>query len=123
MLTAMRSFVEALFYDPSNTPWDLKAFLLGTMAMQDPKDRVFVTNREQDREKLHKIGRKGMPLMVLGAREDKMVNTAVVASLMEPHFRDMEVAWVEERGSHACFYDNVEETMLRISGFVHRVVT
>ena len=60
-------------------------------------------NHKQDWGKLHEIGKKGMLLIVLGAREEKMVKAAVIVLLVKPHFRDMEVAWLRRGGVMLAF--------------------
>jgi pimeloyl-ACP methyl ester carboxylesterase len=118
----MRAFVEGMFFDESSVPWDLKTYWLGMIAQQDFNIRRLVQEREQEHARLHELGRKGMPLLIVAGKDDKQVISSRIASELEPYFVDMKVAWIEKRGSHTVFYDNMEETMERITEFVNRVV-
>jgi pimeloyl-ACP methyl ester carboxylesterase len=122
LLVAMTNFVDALFYSPESVPWELKTFWVGMVTLQSPSIRFLTMSRSQEMERFHELGRQGMPLLILGGRDDKLIDTNKIVSLLEPHFKNMEVGWIEERGSHTFFYDNMEETMRRISDFVRRVI-
>lgn len=119
VLAAGTGFVDALFYNAEETPWETRALWVGAFFMQTPRDRILAMSRPQDPTKFLEQGKKGLPLLIIGGREDRPIDTSVVIKEMEPHFPKMKVVWIEEKGSHAMFYDNMEETMKAILNFMN----
>ena len=119
MLAAGTGFVDALFYNAEEVPWETRALWVGAFFMQTPKDRVLAMSRPQDPTKLLEQAKNGLPLLIIGGREDRPIDTSVVVKEMESQFTKMKVVWIEEKGSHAMFYDNMEATMKAITDFMN----
>ncbi|KAG7441923.1 alpha/beta-hydrolase [Guyanagaster necrorhizus] len=115
-------FVDSLFVDPKNVPFNFKASCLGSALLQPPKVCSHVLSRPQDPEKLYELGKAGLPMLVLGGTADQQVKGAVVVEEMKPYYKNLDVRMVEG-GSHALFYDNEAEVVDSISSFASRVCT
>ena len=89
--TATQEFVDSLFLDPEKVPWETKAFWLGMAAMQLPRDRVMAMSRPQDPEKLQTLGKRGLPLLILGGVYDRQVDSKGTEEVMKPDFPNMKV--------------------------------
>lgn len=115
-------FVNSLFTDSKNVPFNLKTAWIGTAVLQSPKVCNNVLSRSQDPEKLHELGKEGLPMLILGGAEDRQVQNSVVVDEMKPYFKNLDVHIIEG-GSHALFYDNEGEVVDSISSFVSKVYT
>ena len=115
-----RIFIDSMFFDAQKVPWETRAFWLGMLSMQSPKDRILVMSRPQDPTKFFELTKKGLPFLSLGGRQDSAVNSAVIYDEFKETIPNLKVAWIEERGSHAMFYDNMEGTMKEIIDFLEK---
>ncbi|KAK0232551.1 Alpha/Beta hydrolase protein [Armillaria fumosa] len=113
-------FVDSLFTDPKNVPFNFKTACLGNALLQPPKVCNNVLSRPQDPAKLYELGKGGLPMLILGGTADQQVKGSVVVEEMKPYFKNMDVCMVEG-GSHALFYDNEAEVVDSISSFAARV--
>jgi pimeloyl-ACP methyl ester carboxylesterase len=113
-------FVDSLFADPKNVPFNFKTACLGNALLQSPKVCNNVLSRPQDPEKLFELGKGGLPMLILGGTADQQVKNSVVAEEMRPYYKNLDVCMVEG-GSHALFYDNEAEVVDSISSFASRV--
>ncbi|KAJ7125355.1 Alpha/Beta hydrolase protein [Mycena epipterygia] len=123
-VTALKTrveFADAMFTDPENVPFSIKAAWMGSTIAQSPEvTTAILTGHEPNQAKLVELGAQGFPAMVLYGTEDKAVDGSVVAAESRPHFTNFEVAAVEG-GSHSIFYDSVDETVGHILRFCLRV--
>ncbi|KAJ3502190.1 hypothetical protein NLJ89_g9000 [Agrocybe chaxingu] len=117
---AKLAFVGANFTDPSRVPVSVKWSWLGAVTVQSPVDRQAVLSRVQDPEKLRQAGLHGLPLLLINASADKLVQCNVVEKEMKPYFKDFEVHTVKD-GSHVVFYENREEFVQVLMQFVKPV--
>ncbi|KAK7033824.1 AB hydrolase-1 domain-containing protein [Favolaschia claudopus] len=119
--TTRTEFVDACFACPEEVPTEVKAAWIGCTVLQTP-DIVEAIDRghRPDQGQLVELGKEGFPAMVLYGSEDELQDGRVVAEDARRYFRALEVVAIEG-GSHAVFYDNLEETVERIVGFCERV--
>ncbi|EIW85535.1 alpha beta-hydrolase [Coniophora puteana RWD-64-598 SS2] len=101
-------FTEALFRDHHSVPWKTKLTCLGSSTLMAPRDCRFVISRPQNEEKLMEAGRNGMPLLVIVAAHDEVVNGEVAVKTFEPHFTRIEVKRISNSG-HAAHIDQQDE--------------
>ncbi|KAJ7125344.1 alpha/beta-hydrolase, partial [Mycena epipterygia] len=114
-------FADALFTDPQNVPFFIKAAWMGSTVLQIPEvTTAILAGHQPNQAKLVELGSQGFPAMVLYGTEDKTVDGSIVAAEARPHFTNFEVAAVEG-GSHSIFYDSVDETAGHILRFCLRV--
>ncbi|CAA7269177.1 unnamed protein product [Cyclocybe aegerita] len=114
------AFVDASFTDTSSVPVSVKLSWLGAATVQSPVDRQLVLSRAQDAEKLRQAGLKGLPLLLISASADKLIQCDLVEKEMKPYFKDLEVHTVKD-GSHVVFYENQEEFVEVLTRFAKRV--
>ncbi|KAJ8693062.1 hypothetical protein PTI98_010310 [Pleurotus ostreatus] len=115
------SFVDALFANPANVPFSLKAEYLGQTVVQNPDVSALVSIRPQNASKLFEAGDAGkLTMMLLSGKSDSMVIQAGVNSIFGPHFKNLRVRQID--GGHAVFDDNLEGTVAELTSFVHDVV-
>ncbi|KAJ7503181.1 alpha/beta-hydrolase [Mycena galericulata] len=113
--------VDHMFADPDNVPFAVKAAWFGNTLMQSPEiTRAIMTGHQPDRTKLVELGAQGFPAMVIYATGDLVTDGRLTAEDARPHFTDLEVVEIQG-GSHAPFYDNVDETLGHILSFCLRV--
>ncbi|KAF7362468.1 AB hydrolase-1 domain-containing protein [Mycena venus] len=114
-------FIDALFADPDNVPFAVKAAWIGSTVLQNPEVTTAINaGHKPDGTKLVELGAKGFPAMVLFGTEDELTDGGVFAAEARPYFTDLEVAAIEG-GRHSVFYDNVDETVRHILSFCLRV--
>ncbi|KAJ3502188.1 hypothetical protein NLJ89_g8999 [Agrocybe chaxingu] len=118
--TTKIEFIDINLKDPSNTPVSIKWAWLGGTVMQGPADSLLVVSRVQDPEKLHQAGLAGLPLLLINASADKLIQGDAVEKTVKPYFKDLEVHTVEG-GSHVMFYDDQEEFVQVLRRFARRV--
>ncbi|KAK7057745.1 AB hydrolase-1 domain-containing protein [Favolaschia claudopus] len=119
--TTRTEFVDACFKHPEDVPFNIKAAWVGCTVLQTPDIVSAIdTGHRPDQGRLVELGREGLPVMVLYGTADELQDGEVVAEDAGRYFRDLEVVAVEG-GSHAVFYDEVDETVGRIVGFCERV--
>lgn len=119
-LTARTEFIDALFADPSCVPFDVKSKWLGNTVVQTPDITAVLQSRRTDEARLFELGRRGLPLLVLHGKEDKLVDGDAVITLLKPSFKNMEVRLLDNSG-HAVFYDSHGDTVDILIDFVRRV--
>ncbi|KDR74313.1 hypothetical protein GALMADRAFT_123754 [Galerina marginata CBS 339.88] len=114
------AFTDSLFNDPDNVPISIKWSWLGAATLQTPAVCRSLLSRIQDPEKLFQAGASGLPLMLISGSRDTQVQGDIVVRLMKPHFKDIEAHTIPG-GSHALFYDNLEDFMRYVAEFANRV--
>ncbi|KAF9463861.1 alpha beta-hydrolase [Collybia nuda] len=118
-LTARVEFVDALFNEPENVPASLKYRYLGETVVQTPDVSTSLSIRPQDPSKLFAAGAQGLPLQLLFGKRDKLVLGEGVLKLVQPHFKDLTLSFID--GGHALFDDNEKGLVEELSKFVLRV--
>ncbi|KAJ6534051.1 alpha/beta-hydrolase [Mycena vulgaris] len=120
-LKVRSEFIDAVFTDPGNVSFALKAAWMGTTVTHTPAITMAIrAGHKLDQAKLVELGAQGLPALILYGTEDKIQDGRVVAAEARHHFVDFEVAAIEG-GSHSVFYDNVDETVGHILPFCLRV--
>ena len=117
---AKMRFVNDMFLHPEKVPFNISSSWLGQVAMQPLAVIGNCVQRVQDPSSLFEAGKSGLPLLVVAGAEDKIVNGSVAATLLRPHFKDLELHVVQD-GSHALFYDNQDEVVAILLKFIGRV--
>ncbi|CAA7269178.1 unnamed protein product [Cyclocybe aegerita] len=118
--TTKIEFIDINFKDPNSVLVSVKWAWLGATVMQGPADSQLVLSRAQDPEKLHQAGLAGLPLLLINASADKLIQGDVVEKTVKPYFKDLEVHTVEG-GSHVMFYEDQEEFVQVLMRFAKRV--
>jgi hypothetical protein len=118
-LAARITFIDALFNDPENTPFSLKCRYLGETVLQMPDVSANLSMRPQDPSKLFAAGEQGLPLQLLFGKQDKLVNGEAVVKLVQPHFKNLTLSFMD--GGHAVFHDNEKGMVEELTKFVLRV--
>ncbi|KAJ7503179.1 alpha/beta-hydrolase [Mycena galericulata] len=120
-LSTRIEFIDAIFSEPGNVPFAVKAAWIGCTVMQIPEiTKTISTGHRPDQTKLVELGAQGFPAMVIYGTEDQIQDGNVVAAQARPHFTNLEVVAIEG-GSHTPFYDNFDEIVGHILSFCLRV--
>lgn len=117
-LMAGRRFIDSLFFDAQEVPWAIRTSWLGMWAMQSTKVRELTIRRPQDPTKFFELAKKGLPFLNLGGRYDTAIDSQAAYNELQASIPNMKLAWIEERGGHAMFFDNMEATMTEIIDFM-----
>ncbi|KAJ7099351.1 alpha/beta-hydrolase [Mycena belliarum] len=120
-LAVRAEFVDAAFAAPERVPFAVKAAWMGSTVLLTPEVTQAMRAGHRPRQaKLVEFGAQGFPAMVLYGTDDRIQDGRVVAAEARRYFPDLEVAAVEG-GSHAVFYDRLDETVGHILPFCLRV--
>ena len=71
-VTIARENIDSLFLDATKIPWKLKCFWIGMLASQRPTHRKLALSRPQDPTRLFELAAKGLPLLILGGKYDRV---------------------------------------------------
>lgn len=85
--------------------------------------RCCVATRKQDTQPLFDLGKKGFPVLIVHGTQDAIVLGDKFVGEGKKRFTNLTVAWIEEGGSHAPFYENPNLVMKHIGSFVKEVQT
>ena len=144
ILRTRDNFFNACLFDPESTPFSLRCMWVGIMGYSLPVGAKEALGREQKLEPLLELGRRGMvpagsmvecdqpdynkpgntatgfPLLIIQGREDLLINGEAAVNLVSPHFKNLEVHWLERCG-HTPQYERADDVAKLITNFVRRV--
>lgn len=113
-------FGDSVFAQPEKVPFKTRCEWIGSSIFQGPKDAHFVCSRPQDPAALFKAGSQGVPMLILSGTADRQVDGQALVREMKPHFKNLQVKFLEGAG-HAIFYDDYEGTVEAMTSFVRQV--
>ncbi|KAH9848359.1 alpha/beta-hydrolase [Lenzites betulinus] len=118
---AKTELVQGVFAGAARrVPDALRSSWLGQSIAQPAEVTACVLARRHDPTRLLEAGRQGLPLMVLVAEHDALVDSSASVSMLRRHFRNVEAHAVGD-GCHAIFLDQKDEFVKLLLVFVGRL--
>ncbi|KAJ7033416.1 Alpha/Beta hydrolase protein [Mycena alexandri] len=114
-------FVDALFTNPGEVSFSVKAAWIGSTVLQSREIiAARLAGHKSEQTKLAELGAEGFPAMMLYGTEDQFQDGSIGAAEARPYFTNLEVVAIEG-GSHTVFYDSFEETVSHLLRFCLRI--
>jgi pimeloyl-ACP methyl ester carboxylesterase len=114
------AFVRACFSRPDNVPYSVLTSLIGMNAYQTPNVSVALLSRAQNTTALEAAAKNGLKALLVQGTDDQLVDPQNVYQTIKAIFANLEVAWIAG-GSHAAFYEERDQVVGAILGFLDSV--
>jgi pimeloyl-ACP methyl ester carboxylesterase len=114
------SFVRACFSRPDSIPYSVLTSWVGMGDYQAPNVTKAVFSRVQNSTALITASKNGLKALLVQGTDDQLLDSWSLYQHIQAVFADLKVKWIKG-GSHAAFYEERDQVVDAILGFLRAV--